>query len=108
MIQRAEQANIVGLRSKDFVQWVEQNIDAPLKRGPGGAILERLKGGLVGGLFSHGQGDSTGAVRLPLIWRAVELAGPPGPRDGFQLLGGLLRPPPPPHDALRPPRAVFP
>src|SRR2546428_419742 len=39
MIQRAEQANIVGLRSKDFVQWVEQNIDAPMKRGPGGAVL---------------------------------------------------------------------
>ena len=48
MIQRAEQANIVGLRSKDFVEWVEQNIDAPMKRGPGGALLERLKGGIVG------------------------------------------------------------
>ena len=26
MIQRAEQANIVGLRSKDFVKWVEENM----------------------------------------------------------------------------------
>src|SRR2546430_10296969 len=59
MIQRAEQANIVGLRSKDFVQWVEQNIDAPMKRGPGGAVLERLKGGLVGEFFNWAKRNST-------------------------------------------------
>src|SRR5437016_11433574 len=59
MIQRAEQANIVGLRSKDFVQWVEQNIDAPMKRGPGGAVLERLKAGLVGEVFNWAKRSST-------------------------------------------------
>src|SRR2546427_7534832 len=59
MIQRAEQANIVGLRSKDFVQWVEQNIDAPMKRGPGGAVLERLKAGLVGEFFNWAKRNST-------------------------------------------------
>src|SRR2546422_11172764 len=62
MIQRAEQANIVGLRSKDFVQWVGENIDAPMKRGPGGAVLERLKAGLGGEFFNWAKRNSTWAL----------------------------------------------
>src|SRR5438445_13761160 len=59
MIQRAEQANIVGLRSKDFVQWVEQNIDARRKRGPCGAVRERLKRGLIGRFTNWPKWNST-------------------------------------------------
>src|SRR2546429_9654156 len=96
MIQRAEQANIVGLRSKDFVQWVEENIDAPIKRGPGGAILERLKAGLVGGVFQWGEREPPLAVDLRLMWCAVQKAGNSGPRDGIEGIGGLFPPAPRP------------
>src|SRR2546429_6809176 len=78
MIQRAEQANIVGLRSKDFVQWVEENIDAPIKRGPGGAILERLKAGLVWGVFYLAEPDSAWPVHIVTLWFAISLAATPG------------------------------
>src|SRR5206468_1448885 len=72
MIQRAEQANIVGLRSKDFVQWVEENIDAPIKRGPGGAILERLKAGLVGEFFNWAKRNSTWPLHFGIMCCAIE------------------------------------
>src|SRR5437899_12256497 len=67
MIKRAEQANIVGHRSKDFVQWVEENIDAPIKRGPGGAILERLKAGLVGEFFNWAKRNSTWLLHFDIM-----------------------------------------
>ena len=59
MIQPAEQANIFSLRSKDFVRWVEENIDAPLKRGPGGKLIETLKDGLIGDFFNWAKRSST-------------------------------------------------
>src|SRR2546426_12082658 len=96
MIQRAEQANIVGLRSKDFVQWVEENIDAPIKRGPGGAILERLKAGLVGGVFQRGERDPPWPVDFGIIWCAIEVAPAPGSPDGIERFGGIFRPSPRP------------
>src|SRR5205814_9043605 len=73
MIQRAEQANIVGLRSKDFVQWVEQNIDAPMKRGPGGAVLERLKAGLVGEFLNWAKRNSTWQLLFGIMCCAIEM-----------------------------------
>ena len=71
MIQRAEQANIVGLRSKDFVQWVEENIDAPMTRGPGGALLERLKGGIVGEVFNWAKRNSTWPLHFGIMCCAI-------------------------------------
>src|SRR2546427_12209546 len=91
MIQRAEQANIVGLRSKDFVQWVEENIDAPIKRGPGGAILERLKAGLVGGVFKWGKRESTWPLDFGIICSAIEKGATSGPPDDIRQIGGSLR-----------------
>src|SRR2546421_10483322 len=88
MIQRAEQANIVGLRSKDFVQWVEENIDAPIKRGPGGAILERLKAGLAGEVFYCVKRHSDWALHIGIICGAIEMAATSEPRyviDGFRV-----------------------
>jgi len=80
MIQRAEQANIVGLRSKDFVQWVGENIDAPMKRGPGGAVLERLKAGLVGDFFNWAKRNSTWPLVFGIMCCAIEMAATSDPR----------------------------
>src|SRR3989442_14469341 len=74
MIQRAEEANIVGLRSKDFVQWVGENIDARMKRGPGGAVLERLKAGLVGEFFNWAKRNSTWPLVFGIMCCAIEMA----------------------------------
>src|SRR6058998_4414108 len=87
MIQRAEQANIVGLRSKDFVQWVEENIDAPIKRGPGGAILERLKAGLVGEFFNWAKRNSTWPLHLGIMCCAIEMAATSDPRYDIERFG---------------------
>src|SRR5207245_11737218 len=89
MIQRAEQANIVGLRSKDFVQWVEQNIDAPMKRGPGGAVLERLKSGLVGELFNWAKRNSTWPLHFGIMCCAIEMWAISNPRHDIARLGVL-------------------
>src|SRR3989441_2570479 len=98
MIQRAEQANIVGLRSKDFVQWVEENIDAPIKRGPGGAILERLKAGLVGGVFKWGKRNSTLPLHFGIMCCAIEMAATSDPRVDIQRFGVIYPSSPPPSD----------
>ena len=87
MIQRAEQANIVGLRSKDFVQWVEQNIDAPMKRGPGGAVLERLKAGLVGEFFNWAKRNSTWPLVFGIMCCAIEMAATSDPRYDVERFG---------------------
>src|SRR5216117_2343589 len=91
MIQRAEQANIVGLRSKDFVQWVEQNIDAPMKRGPGGAVLERLKAGLVGEFFNWAKRNSTWPLVFGIMCCAIEMAATSDPRYDVERFGVIYR-----------------
>src|SRR5712692_3618429 len=91
MIQRAEQANIVGLRSKDFVQWVEENIDAPIKRGPGGAILERLKAGLVGEFFNWAKRNSTWPLHFGIMCCAIEMAATSDPRYDVERFGVIYR-----------------
>src|SRR2546430_6951723 len=100
MIQRAEQANIVGLRSKDFVQWVEENIDAPMKRGPGGAILERLKAGLVGGVFNWAERKSPGPVHFGIMFCAIEMAATPHPPYDIERFGVIYPSAPPPCGVL--------
>src|SRR2546426_6559407 len=90
MIQRAEQANIVGLRSKDFVQWVEENIDAPMKRGPGGAILERLKAGLVGGVFNWAERNSPWPVHFGIMCCAIEMAATSHSRYDIERFRGIF------------------
>src|SRR5439155_27255075 len=91
MIQRAEQANIVGLRSKDFVQWVEENIDAPIKRGPGGAILESLKEGLVGEFFNWAKRNSTWPLHFGTMCCAIEMAATSDPRYDVERFGVIYR-----------------
>src|SRR5437867_871046 len=91
MIQRAEQANIVGLRSKDFVQWVEENIDAPIKRGPGGAILERLKAGLVGEFFNWAKRNSTWPLHFGIMCCAIEMGATSDPRYDIERFGVIYR-----------------
>src|SRR3989442_697525 len=91
MIQRAEQANIVGLRSKDFVQWVGENIDAPMKRGPGGGILERLKAGLVGGVFNWGERKPPWPPPFGIIGCAIEMGAAPDPRVEIAGFGVIYR-----------------
>ena len=91
MIQRAEQANIVGLRSKDFVKWVEENIDAPIKRGPGGALLETLKGGLVGEFFNWAKRNSTWPLHFGIMCCAIEMAATSDPRYDVERFGVIYR-----------------
>src|SRR5256885_2139013 len=91
MIQRAEQANIVGLRSKDFVQWVGENIDAPMKRGPGGRVLERLKAGLVGEFFKWAKRNSTWPLVFGILCCAIEMAATSDPRYDVERVGVIYR-----------------
>src|SRR5207247_8978510 len=87
MIQRAEQANIVGLRSKDFVKWVEENIDAPMKRGPGGALLDTLKGGLIGEFFNWAKRNSTWPLHFGIMFCPIELPATSAPRSAVARCG---------------------
>jgi len=76
----AEQANIVGLRSKDFVKWVTENIDAPFKRGPGGALVEKLKDGVVGEFMNWAKRNSTWPLHFGIMCCAIEMAATSDPR----------------------------
>lgn len=91
MIQPAEQANIYTFKSKDFVRWVEQNIDAPLKRGPGGRILEKVKGGLVGEFFNWAKRNSTWPLHFGIMCCAIEMAATSDPRYDVERFGVIYR-----------------
>src|SRR3989337_1583579 len=88
---RREQANIYTFKSKEFVRWVAQNIDAPLKRGPGGKILEKVKGGLVGEFFNWAQRNSTGPLHFGIMCCAIEMAATSDPRYDVERFGGIYR-----------------
>lgn len=91
MIQRPEQSNIVGLRSKDFVKWVDENIDAPLKRGPGGAMVKKLKEGLVGEFFNWAKRNSTWPLHFGIMCCAIEMAATSDPRYDVERFGVIYR-----------------
>src|SRR3972149_720623 len=40
MMPSGEQANIIGLRSREFVAWIDKNLQKPLKTGPGKMNME--------------------------------------------------------------------
>src|SRR6266571_1118280 len=75
MIQRAEEANI----------------DAPMKRGPGGALLERLKGGIVGEFFNWAKRNSTWPLHFGIMCCAIEMAATSDPRYDAERFGIIYR-----------------
>ncbi len=87
MMQPAEQANIIGLKSKDFVKWVDRNIDAPLKKGPIRKILDSL----VGDFFNWAKRNSMWPLHFGIMCCAIEMAATSDPRFDAERFGVIYR-----------------
>src|SRR3989337_1434806 len=87
MIQPAEQANIIGLKSQDFVKWVDRNIDAPLKKGP----IRKLLDAIVGDFFNWAKRNSTWPLHFGIMCCAIEMAATSDPRYDAERFGIIYR-----------------
>ena len=87
MIQPAEQANIIGLKSQDFVKWVDRNIDTPLKKGP----IRKLIDVVVGDFFNWAKRNSTWPLHFGIMCCAIEMAATSDPRYDAERFGVIYR-----------------
>src|SRR2546425_11719526 len=87
MIQPAEQANIIGLKSQDFVKWVDRNIDSPLKKGPIGKLMDVV----VGDFFNGAKRNSTWPLHFGIMCCAIEMAATSDPRYDIERFGVIYR-----------------
>src|SRR3972149_23017 len=101
MMPGGEQANIIGLRSKEFVSWVDGNLRKPLESGPGKWVMDNV----VDKFLNWAKRNSTWPLHFGIMCCAIEMAATSAPRsDG----GRLGVPPPPPGRRPAPERPDFP
>src|SRR5438876_7145421 len=62
-----------------------------MKRGPGGALLDTLKGGLVGEFFNWAKRNSTWPLHFGIMCCAIEMAATSDPRYDVERFGVIYR-----------------
>lgn len=87
MIPSGEQANIIGLRSKEFAAWVDENLRKPLKSGPGKFIME----GVVDKFLNWAKRNSTWPLHFGIMCCAIEMAATSDPRYDAERFGIIYR-----------------
>src|SRR3972149_8280077 len=87
MMPSGEQANIIGLRSKEFVAWIDENLQKPLRSGPGKAIMD----GLVDKFVNWAKRNSTWPLHLGIMCCAIEMAATSDPRYDAERFGIIYR-----------------
>jgi NADH-quinone oxidoreductase subunit B len=88
MIPGADQANIVGLRSAEFIEWVAKNLEKPFKRGPGKLLLDM---GLVQDFLNWAKRNSTWPLHFGIMCCAIEMAATSDPRYDAERFGIIYR-----------------
>ena len=83
----ADQANIVGLRSKDFIEWIAENMEKPLKRGP----IRITEMNLIQDFFNWAKRNSTWPLHFGIMCCAIEMAATSDPRYDIERLGVIYR-----------------
>jgi NADH-quinone oxidoreductase subunit B len=87
MIQRPEQATIIGLRSKDFVDWIDKNIKRAMKSAPARPILD----GVVDKFLNWAKRNSTWPLHFGIMCCAIEMAATSDPRYDIERFGVIYR-----------------
>src|SRR3989304_1375702 len=98
MMPSGEQANIIGLRSREFVAWIDKNLQKPLKTGPGKMIMD----GLVDKFINWATGTPTCPLHLGIMCCAIEMAATSDPRYDIERFGVIYRSSPRQVDVLLP------
>lgn len=87
-IQAPEQTNIAFLKSRDFLRWVAENIEKPLKKGFGRKLLHE---GIVGNFINWAKSNSTWPLHLGIMCCAIEMAATSDPRYDVERFGVIYR-----------------
>ena len=88
MMPGADQSNIVGLRSAEFIEWVAKNMEKPFKRGPGKLLLDL---GLVQDFLNWAKRNSTWPLHFGIMCCAIEMAATSDPRYDAERFGVIYR-----------------
>ena len=88
MIPSADQANIIGLRSKDFIEWVAESLEKPLKKGPAKGLLDL---DLIHDFFNWAKRNSTWPLHFGIMCCAIEMAATSDPRYDIERFGVIYR-----------------
>ena len=67
MIPSGEQANIIGLRAKEFVAWVDDNLRKSMRTGPGKFVME----GVVDKFLNWAKRNSTWPLHFGIMCCAI-------------------------------------
>ena len=84
---RAGPANIIGLRSKAFVAWVDENLRKPFQSGPGKLLMD----GVVDKFLNWAKRNSTWPLHFGIMCCAIEMAATSDPRFDVERLGIIYR-----------------
>ena len=88
MLPGADQANIIGLRSADFIEWVAKNLEKPLRKGPGKSLLQLP---LIQDFFNWAKRNSTWPLHFGIMCCAIEMAATSDPRYDAERFGIIYR-----------------
>ncbi len=84
----AAQANIAGLNSEAFIEWVASRIERPLTKGVGRRIIQS---GLVQNFLNWAKRSSTWPLHWGIMCCAIEMAATSDPRYDVERLGVIYR-----------------
>ena len=87
MVPDSARANVIGLRSQDFVEWVDENIKKALRTGPGKLLMD----GVVVKFLNWAKRNSAWPLHFGIMCCAIEMAATSDPRFDVERLGIIYR-----------------
>ena len=86
--QSVGQANVAGLRSEGFVEWVARHVERPLVRGIGRPVIQS---NLVQNFLNWAKRNSTWPLHWGIMCCAIEMAATSDPRYDVERFGVIYR-----------------